>query len=93
MMPVAILFRKPPPENKTRDELLGLTGKVTTSEVTETFGQIEIKPVNEPEILLNVRTQANKTLARGDQATIISFNRDNGTFLVELAKLENDHDE
>jgi len=93
MMPVAILFRKPPPENKTRDELLGLTGRVTTSEVTSTFGQIEIKPVNEPEILLNVRTRANEALARGDQATIISFNRDDGTFLVELAKLENDHDE
>jgi hypothetical protein len=93
MMPVAMLFRKPPPENKTRDNLLGLTGRVTTSEVTNTFGQLEIKHADEPEIILNVRTRGSETLVRDDLAKIISFNRDNGTFFVELTKLENNFDE
>lgn len=88
MMPVAILFRKPPPENKTRDELLGLTGRVTTSEVTETFGQIEIKRGDEPEIVLNVRTRPGQTLAKSDLARVMSYNRDDGTFLVEHTRLE-----
>ena len=88
MMPVAILFRKPPPENKTRDELLGLTGRVTTSEVTETFGQIEIKQGDEPEIILNVRTRPGKSLAKNDLARVMSYNNDDGTFIVEYTQLE-----
>ena len=88
MMPVAILFRKPPPENKTRDELLGLTGRVTTSEVTETFGQIEIKRGDEPEIILNVRARPGKSLAKNDLARVMAFNNDDGTFIVEYTKLE-----
>lgn len=88
MMPVAILFRKPPPENKTRDELLGLTGRVTTSEVTETFGQIEIKRGDEPEIILNVRARPGKTLAKNDLARVMAYNNNDGTFVVEHTKLE-----
>jgi len=88
MMPVAIIFRKPPPENKTRDELLGLTGRVTTSEVTETFGQIEIKRGDEPEIILNVRARPGKTLAKNDLARIMAYNNSDGTFIVEYTKLE-----
>jgi hypothetical protein len=88
MMPVAILFRKPPPENKTRDELLGLTGRVTTSEVTDKFGQIEIKRGDEPEIILNVRARSGKTLVKNDLARVMAYNSDDGTFIVEFTKLE-----
>ena len=88
MMPVAILFRKPPPENNTRDELLGLTGRVTTSEVTETFGRIEIKRGDEPEIILNVRARPGKSLKKNDLARVMTYNSDDGTFIVEYTQLE-----
>lgn len=93
MMPVAVLFRKPPPENRTRDELVGLTGRVTTSEVTESFGQIEIKRGDEPEIILNVRARAGKSLAKNDLARVMAFNSDDGTFIVEYTSLESGNNE
>lgn len=88
MIPFAIIFKKPPPENTTRKEMYGLIGQVTTSEVTEKFGQMEIKQDDEPEMIVNIRTQAGQTLAKGDAAKIISFNNSDGTFLVELTKWE-----
>jgi hypothetical protein len=88
MIPFAIIFRKPPPENKTREEMYGRVGKVTTSEVTDKFGQIELKLVNEPEMTLNVRTKPGVKLGKGDAAKIISYDHTNGTFLVELTKWE-----
>ena len=88
MIPFAIIFRKPPPENKTREEMYGRIGKVTTSEVTDKFGQIELKLVNEPEMILSVRTKPGVKLGKGDAAKIISYDHDNGTFLVELTKWE-----
>ena len=68
--------------------MYGLIGFITTSEVTDTFGQMEIKLENEPEMRINVRTNPGESLARGDAAKIISFNNSNGTFLVELTKWE-----
>ena len=56
--------------------------------MTEKFGQIEVKPDNEPEMILNVRTPPGQRLGKGDAAKIISYNHDNGTFLVELTKWE-----
>ncbi len=88
MIPFAIIFKKPPPENKTREEMYGLIGRVTTSEVTETFGQMELKQDDEPEMIINVRTRSGEKLAKGDAAKIISYNNSNGTFLVELTKWE-----
>ena len=92
MIPFIEIFKRPPPENKTREEMCGLIGRVTTSEVTEKFGQLEDKPDNEPEMILNVRTLPGERLGKGDTAKIISFNNDNGTFLVELTKWENKTD-
>lgn len=88
MFPFAILFRKPPPENIRREEMHGLIGQITTSEVNDTFGQMEINLENEPEMRINVRTNPGETLSQGDAAKIISFNNSNGTFLVELTKWE-----
>ena len=93
MIPFIYIFKKPPPENKTREEMFGLTGRVITSEVTEKFGQLEVKPDNEPEMILNVRTQPGERLGKGDTAKIVSYNHDNGTFLVELTKWEKNTDE
>ena len=88
MIPFSIIFREEAAENKTREELCGQIGKVTTSEVTETFGQIELRINNEPEMILNVRTQPGEKLGKGEAAKIISFNHSNGIFLVELTKWE-----
>jgi len=88
MIPFAMLFRKPPPENIRREEMYGVIGQITTSEVTDTFGQMEINSENEPEMRVNVRTNPGETLSQGDAAKIISFNNSNGTFLVELTKWE-----
>ena len=68
--------------------MYGVIGQITTSEVTDTFGQMEINSENEPEMRVNVRTNPGETLSRGDAAKIISFNNSNGTFLVELTKWE-----
>lgn len=93
LFPVAILFRKPPPEDTTRSDLLGLVGLVTTSEVTDQFGQIEVRLPQGTEILLNVRAAPGDRLAKGDAARIKQYNNDNGTFLVELTKWETPADE
>ena len=92
MIPFAIVFKRPPPENIRREEMYGLIGLITTSEVTEQFGQMEIKLGNEPEMRINVRTKPGETLGKGDAAKIISFNNSNGTFLVELTKWEKNVD-
>ena len=88
MVPFAMVFKKPPPENTTREEMYGIVGSVTTSEVTENFGQMEIKQNNEPEMTINIRTKPGVKLGKGDAAKIISYNNSNGTFLVELTKWE-----
>ena len=88
MIPFAIVFKKPPPENIRREEMYGIIGQVTTSEVTEKFGQMEIKRNNEPEMTINVRTLRGEKLGKGDAAKIISYDNSNGTFLVELTKWE-----
>jgi hypothetical protein len=89
MIPFAIVFKKPPPENTTREEMYGIIGRITTSEVTDDFGQMEIRQNNEPEMTINVRTTASgNKLGKGDAAKIISYDNSNGTFLVELTKWE-----
>ena len=88
MIPFSVIFRKPPPEDKTREALLGKLGVVTTSEVTESFGQIEVQRNNDVELRLNVRTNPGKRLGKGDAAKIVSYDHADGTFLVELAKWE-----
>jgi hypothetical protein len=88
MIPFAMVFKKPPPENIRREEMYGIVGRITTSEVTDKFGQMEIKQDNEPEMTINVRTKPDQTLGKGDAAKIISYDNSNGTFLVELTKWE-----
>ena len=92
MIPFAMVFKKPPPENTTREEMFGIIGRITTSEVTEKFGQMEIRQNNEPEMTINVRTKPGDKLGKGDAAKIISYDNSNGTFLVELTKWEKNVD-
>ena len=89
VIPAATIGRKSAPEDLGRSKMVGLVGTVTTNEVTERFGQMEFKPENEPEITLNIRVTTGQRLTKGDVAKIISYNHEDGTFLVEQTKLEN----
>lgn len=81
---------KPKELDKTRDSMIGLIGVVTTSEVTQMFGQVSIKR-DGPEIAINARTLAGKPeLGKGDAARIIEYDYEKDTYLVELCKWEKD---
>ena len=81
---------KPKEVDKTRDNMIGLMGIVTTSEVTEIFGQVSIKR-DGPEIAINARTVAGQPeLGKGDAAKIIEYDYEKDTYLVELCKWEQD---
>lgn len=89
MIPFAILFRPTGREDTSRSDMVGMIGMVTTSQVTEKFGELTIPRHNDSELVINVRTQPGTKLAKGDAAKIISYNNNDGTFLVELSKWEN----
>jgi len=89
VIPAAAIGRKTGPEDRSRSTMVGLKGIVTTDKVTERFGQMEVKPDNEPEIKLNIRVETGQRLSKGDVAKIISYNEQDGTFLVKQTKWEN----
>ncbi|WP_148618701.1 OB-fold-containig protein [Mariniblastus fucicola] len=79
---------KPQENDTTRDRMIGMIGAVTTSEVTESFGQVSIK-LDGPELVINARKQPDKpNLGKGDAARILSYNYENDTYMVELCKWE-----
>lgn len=71
----------------TRENMIGGKGVVKTSEVTENFGQVEIK-IDGPPIVINARTRSGERLVKGDCAKIIAYNSANDTFTVSLSKWE-----
>ena len=89
VIPAAAIGRKTAPEDLSRSEMVGTRGTVTTNEVNDRFGQMEVKPENEPEITLNIRVASGHRLTKGDVAQIISYNHEDGTFLVKQTKWEN----
>lgn len=91
--PIAKITAKTGPEDTSRGEMTGTVGLVISSSVTETFGQIEVKPDGEPEVVYNARTAKGQGLVKGDAAKIISYDDEQNTFLVELSKWENNSDE
>ena len=79
---------KPHENDTTRDRMIGMIGVVTTSEVTETFGQVSIK-LDGPELVINARTAPDQTdLGKGDAAKILAYDYEKDTYLVELCKWE-----
>ena len=93
LKPIAKIAAKAAPEDNSRSDMTGTVGQVTSSSVTESFGQIEVKLSGEPEVVYNARTAKGQELAKGDAAKIISYNEEQNTFLVELTKWENTTDE
>ena len=86
--PLAILNRSSAPEDLTRSKMIGRVGIVTTSVVTNKFGRMEIKTVNEPEVTLNIRVADDHELVQGNAAKILSYNNDTDTYLVESTTRE-----
>ena len=87
IMPMIPLFRTENDPHKSKDELIGQKAIVTTSEVSEKFGQVEIKQ-DGPPIILNARTENGLVLKKGDVVELVSHSRDTDLFIVKLAKWE-----
>jgi hypothetical protein len=71
--------------NKVED-LIGRECSITTTEVTESFGQAEYKTEAAP-LLLNVRTRE-KPLAKGDRAVIVDHDAEENVYFVTKANSE-----
>lgn len=93
LIPLVRLFKKTGPEDRSRSDMYGRVGRVKSRQVTEQYGEIEVREDDGTEIVLNAYTAKNHRLVQGDAAKIISYNQDKGTFLVELTKWENNSDD
>lgn len=76
-------------EPNKAETLIGSTCTVTTSEVTDSFGEAEFKTDASP-LRLTVRVEnehraENEPLAKGDQALIVAFDSEKNTYLVKRA--------
>lgn len=67
---------------KSKAQYVGSTCKVTTSNVTASFGQAEIDD-GEAGIIIAVRMNKANELKKGDQAVVISYDKDKNVYEVE----------
>ena len=70
-------------EPNTAAKLIGSTCTVTTSEVTDSFGEARFATDGAP-LKLTVRAE-NEPLAKGDQALIVAFDSETNSYLVKRA--------
>ncbi len=87
VMPFATMFKHENEIELDRMEMIGQIGLVKTSEITNKFGQIEVKH-DGPPVVVNARTIPEDRLVQGDAAKIISYDATNDTYLVQLSKWE-----
>lgn len=73
-------------EPNRSEDLIGQECVITTSEVTESFGQARYKTEAAP-LLLNVRTRE-KPLAKGDVAVIVDHDAEENVYFVTKANSE-----
>ena len=74
---------KPQEVDRVREEMIGLIGRVTTSEVTPAFGQVSIK-IDGPELTINARLAADsQPLRKGDAAKIMAYDYEKDTYTVQ----------
>ncbi len=78
--PVGRLF-SPKKTNEMKDALYKI-GVAATSEVTPTFGQVEIETDGAP-VLVNARTAEGTVLVKGEKALIYDADREKGVYFVE----------
>jgi hypothetical protein len=68
----------------SKDAEINLVGRncvVTSSEVTPTFGQAEVK-IDGPPVIIDVRTAKGDLFEKGDFARVVSRNKVNQTYLI-----------
>ena len=87
IMPLVAMSKHDYKAEFKREEMIGMAGVVKTTEVNETFGQIEIFS-DGPPIVVNARTSGGPHLSKGDRAKIVSYDSNKQTFTVELSKWE-----
>ncbi|MCZ7635055.1 MAG: hypothetical protein M5U12_02685 [Verrucomicrobia bacterium] len=86
--PLARFFRALNREYAEHQPLIGRTCRITTSEVTDRFGQAEM-PTRGVPLVLQVRTSAAEPLRRGDTALVIRHDKDTHTYHVRKITPEN----
>ena len=81
LWPTSRFFRSFDGSKDSVVKILGRTVIVTTSEVTDTFGQAEVK-IEGPPIILDVRCGKGDLFAKGDFARVVSHDSVNNTYLI-----------
>jgi hypothetical protein len=88
-LPARYVFRNSSSGIAKPTRIVGARCIVTTSTVTEKFGQAEIEQEDAAPITLNVRCRSgNKPLKKGDEALILELVEDRGTYIVVPFDLE-----
>lgn len=65
-----------------RQQLVGRMCTITTTKVTDTFGQAEVRDDEGGSMVIQVRSEGNNALSTGDRALIFDLDRDEGVFQV-----------
>ncbi len=65
-----------------REQLVGRMCTITTTKVTTTFGQAEVRDDEGGSMVIQVRSEGENALSTGDRALIFDLDRDEGVFQV-----------
>ena len=87
LMPSARIFAFKDNAAIDRERLIGAQAIVTTSEVTDAFGQAAIQQEGPP-ITLNVRVEKGDHFQKSEVVTIYKYDRDSDTFIVKPADFD-----
>lgn len=79
--PIAKVFQSINKDLRSERPMLGMPCLVTTSKVTETFGQAKLETETSP-ILFNAITKEGEVLSKGDQAVILEFIKEKNTYII-----------
>jgi hypothetical protein len=75
-----------PAEPNRAEDLIGRECRITTSQVTQTFGQAQV-PTDAAPLILNVRVKQTP-LAQGEPAVLVEFDPDQNVYFIEKAQAE-----
>jgi hypothetical protein len=75
-----------PVEPNCAEDLIGRGCQITTSQVTQAFGQAQV-PTDAAPLILNVRVKETP-LAKGEPAVIVDFDSEQNVYFIEKAQAE-----
>lgn len=81
LLPFRTFFRSLNDAGSSRSRIIGKVCLITSSEVTQEFGQAEIAQ-DGPPIVLNVRCRKADTMRKGDAAVVESYCQESNSYLV-----------